>query len=144
MAGKRGTPDRLPSRRRFLIGGAGIAASASVPAMAVTAGQASAETPSDPIKKKHSTITTKDGTPIYYNDWDSVQTLVFSHSWPVSADAFEDQMFFSLPSVSTASRMTAAATADLASPWTGQHMDAYADDLHELVTSARNMIATRS
>jgi hypothetical protein len=43
---------------------AGIAASASVPAMAVTAGQASAETPSDPIKKKHSRITTKDGTPI--------------------------------------------------------------------------------
>jgi hypothetical protein len=40
--------------------------------------------------------------------------------------------------------MTAVATADLASPWTGQRMDAYADDLHELVTSVRNMIATRS
>jgi len=75
---------------------------------------------------------------------DSVQTLVFSHGWPVSADAFEDQMFFSLPTVSAASRMAAAATADLASPWTGQHMDEYADDLHELVTSARNLIATRS
>src|SRR5262249_18455275 len=41
-----------------------------------------------------SAITLKDGTTIYYKDWGKGEAIVFSHGWPLSGDAFEDQMFF--------------------------------------------------
>ena len=78
------------------------------------------------------TITTKDGTQIYYRDWGTGQPVVFSHGWPLSGDAFEDQMFF------LASRGYRCIAPDRrghgrsSQPWQGNDLDTYADDLAEL------------
>jgi len=79
------------------------------------------------------TITTKDGTQIYYKDWGKGQPVVFSHGWPLSADAWEDQMIVLADRGYRCIAHDRRGHGRSSQPWVGNDMDTYADDLAELV-----------
>jgi len=78
-------------------------------------------------------ITIKDGTQIYHKDWGSGQPIVFSHGWPLSADAWDDQMMFLANHGYRCIAHDRRGHGRSGQPWNGNDMDGYADDLAAIV-----------
>lgn len=123
------------SRRDFLISGATMLAAG---ALLGRAGQVSAAAAIPTSTRNNgarvmNTVTTSDGTQIYYNDWGKGQPIFFSHGWPLCADAFEDQMSFLAMHGYRCIAHDRRGHGRSSQPWNGNDMDTYADDLATLV-----------
>src|SRR5260370_11654205 len=128
------------SRRRFLVNTAGLVAVTGLPMSALAAKATPANPAASQTKIKNekgnqnmNTITTKDGTQLYYKDWGRGQPIVFSHGWPLSADAFEDQMFFLAERGYRCIAHDRRGHGRSEQTWHGNDLDTYADDLADLV-----------
>ena len=124
------------SRRNILIGGAAIVATMGLPTPALAV---QPEAVSAPASHKHkrgeshvNTITTKDGTKIYFKDWGTGQPVVFSHGWPLTADAWDAQMLFLGQNGYRVIAHDRRGHGRSSQPWNGNDMNTYADDLAEL------------
>jgi non-heme chloroperoxidase len=80
-----------------------------------------------------SMIKAKDGTRIFYKDWGKGQPVVFSHGWPLSADAWDEQLFFLASNGYRAIAHDRRGHGRSEQPWDGNDMNTYADDLAALV-----------
>jgi non-heme chloroperoxidase len=78
-------------------------------------------------------VTTLDGTEIYYKDWGNGQPVVFSHGWPLSSDAWDDQMLFLAGHGFRCIAHDRRGHGRSSQPWDGNEMNIYADDLAALV-----------
>jgi non-heme chloroperoxidase len=79
------------------------------------------------------TITTRDGAQIFYKDWGSGQPVVFSHGWPLNADAWDEQLFFLASNGFRVIAHDRRGHGRSTQTWAGNDMDTYADDLAALV-----------
>ena len=77
--------------------------------------------------------TTKDGTQIFYKDWGGGQPVVFSHGWPLTADAWDDQMWYVVSNGFRAVAHDRRGHGRSSQPWDGNDMDTYADDLAAVI-----------
>ena len=82
---------------------------------------------------KPSTVTSQDGTSIFYKDWGAGQPVVFSHGWPLNADAWDDQLNVVAATGFRAIAHDRRGHGRSSQPWNGNDMDTYADDLATLI-----------
>ena len=80
-----------------------------------------------------STITTTDGTEIYYKDWGEGPAVTFSHGWPLNSDAWDGQMLFLAKHGFRAIAHDRRGHGRSSQPATGNDMDSYADDLAAVI-----------
>ncbi len=125
--------DSRLERREVLLGGMALA----VTACASGAEHLRAATPevSNQIQgeKRMGTITTKDGTSIFYKDWGKGQPIVFSHGWPLSSDAWDEQMLYFAARGYRAIAHDRRGHGRSSQPWDGHEMNTYADDLATVI-----------
>ena len=79
------------------------------------------------------TITTKDGTQIYYKDWGKGPVVTFSHGWPLNSDAWDGQMFFLAKNGYRCVAVDRRGHGRSSQPTSGNNMDGYADDLSDVI-----------
>ncbi|WP_425478276.1 alpha/beta fold hydrolase [Frateuria defendens] len=126
----------MDTTRRSLMGGALAAGAAmALPAMgamvAVSPGTASAAGAKGHGPASH--IRTKDGTEIFYKDWGKGQPVVFSHGWPLTADAWDPQLMFMAEHGYRAIAHDRRSHGRSTQTFAGNDMDTYADDLAALI-----------
>ncbi|MFJ5110000.1 alpha/beta fold hydrolase [Streptomyces sp. NPDC088551] len=78
-------------------------------------------------------ITAKDGTEIFYKDWGSGQPVVFSHGWPLTADAWDPQLKLMADNGFRAIAHDRRGGGRSGQTWDGNNLDTYADDLASLI-----------
>ena len=130
----------IPSRRDLLRGSAAIAASIGLSTAAIAAEKRAANKggmagPSSAKKTMTTRITAKDGTQIFYKDWGSGRPVVFSHGWPLTADAWDAQMVFLGERGYRVIAHDRRGHGRSDQSWNGNDMDTYADDLATLLDS---------
>ena len=126
--------ENILSRRRALFSSAAIAAGGAL-VMTGCGGANAQAVATTPVTKTSSLITVADGTQIYYKDWGPAtgKPVVFSHGWPLSSDAFEDQMMFLASNGYRCIGVDRRGHGRSSQPWDGNTMDQYADDLSAVV-----------
>lgn len=125
-----------PSRRNLLVGSAAIVASAGAAAAAHVGGGAAAMPADHKAMHRTNMVTTKDGAQIYYKDWGTgPNTVVFSHGWPLSADAWEDQMLFLASNGYRCIAHDRRGHGRSSQPWDGNNYETFASDLDTLVST---------
>jgi non-heme chloroperoxidase len=129
----------LDSSRRQLLGAGALAlASNGLPtsALADTLSPNQSAAPRGIPKGNHTmsnTITTKDGTQLYYKDWGTGQPIVFSHGWPLNSDSWEAQMLFLASQGYRCVGHDRRGHGRSSQPWSGHEMNTYADDLATVI-----------
>ena len=131
------TDAQSTSRRGVLIGRIAAASALAMLSMPIAAEEKDTSPFAPTIKEVHtmSRITTKDGVEIYYKDWGIGRPVIFSHGWPLNADAWDDQMFFLASHDFRCIAFDRRGFGRSSQPWDGNDYDTYADDLATLIKS---------
>ena len=125
------------SRRNAIVAGAAMVAAFGLPGRPLAYQSSPASGPAPLGNNQGEThmnmITTKDGTKIYFKDWGTGRPVVFSHGWPLSADAWDAQMLFLGENGYRVIAHDRRGHGRSSQPWNGNEMDTYADDLAALM-----------